>query len=185
MQRHWRWGSALLLSALSTAAAADSLDINLHDEAMRISFAVSPPARRGLEMELGHYFNEGDQSITHLGLQVSGENWSKSGVFDIGMGGRIVYVKADPLDEAALAIGARVRFSPVQRVGFGGSIYYAPKIVTFLDGEDYQEFSLSVDYQVLPQAFVYVGYRNIEVDFEDVADVEFDDEVHLGMRIAF
>jgi hypothetical protein len=184
MRRQWRWAS-VLLAAISSGAAADSLDINLHDEALRATYAVIPPARRGVEVEIGHYFNEDDQFITHLGMHVSGENWSQRGVFDIGLGGRLVYVNTDPFDEAALAVGMRLRFSPVQRLGVGGSIYYAPQIVTFMDGENYQEATLSVDYQVLPQAFVYVGYRNIEVDFDKAKDVELDDKVHIGMRLLF
>jgi hypothetical protein len=185
MRQHWQWASACLLAALSSSAAADSLDLNLHDEALRLTYAFAPGAQRGLEADLGHYFNEDDQYITHLGLHVSGENWSKQGVFDIGLGGRLVYVHTDPLDLTGMAVGARVRFSPVQRLGFGGTIYYAPQIVTFMDGENYLETSVSVDYQLLPQGFVYLGYRRIEVDFDDAKDVEFDDKVHVGMKLLF
>jgi hypothetical protein len=185
MRRQWHWASAFLLAAMSSSAAADSLDINLHDEALRATYAVIPPAKRGVEVEVGHYFNEDDQYVSHAGMHVSGENWSKRGVFELGLGGRLIYVNTDPLDAGALAIGARLRFSPVQRVGLGASVYYAPQIVTFLDGENYSEVSVNLDYQLLPQAFVYVGYRNIELDFEGVRDVELDDKVHVGMKLLF
>jgi hypothetical protein len=138
-----------------------------------------------MELDVGHYFNESDASVTHAGLHVSGENWSQRGVFDIGLGGRFVYAHTKPFDETALAFGVRVRFSPVQRLGLGGSIYYAPPVTTFMDGDNYQESSVSVDYQVLPQGFVYVGYRTIQADFDKAQDVKLDDRGHIGMKLLF
>lgn len=184
MRGQWHWAAAALL-LVSSGVTADSFDINLHEEAARLTYAAIPPTKRGLEVELGHMFNEDDQFVSHVGALVSGENWSKRGVFDIGLGGRLVYVYTDLFDEAALAIGLRVRFFPVQRLGFGGSVFYAPQIVTFMDGENYQEASVSMEYQLLPQAFVYVGYRNIEVDFDKAQDVELDDKFHIGMKLLF
>jgi hypothetical protein len=185
MWSNWRAAGAFLLAVTSGGAMADSLDINLNEETVRVTYGTNPAGKRGLEVDFGHYFGESDSSITHVGLHVSGENWSKRGVFDIGLGGRFVFAHTEPFDEGAFAFGARVRFSPVQRVGFGGSVYYAPAVTTFLDGENYREASLSLDYQVLPQGFVYVGYRTIEVDFDGAKDVEFDDRAHVGMKLLF
>ncbi len=84
----------------------------------------------------------------------------------------------------ALAPGVNVRFSPVQRVGIGGHFYYSPDIVTWLDGERYTEWGVRLDYQLLAQAYVYLGYRDIEVDINGQA-VEIDDTGHVGMKIHF
>jgi hypothetical protein len=181
---NWRW-AWVLVTAVSSGACADSLDINFHDDAARITFDGNP--QPGVDYELGHFFTEkGEQTfVTHAGIHVSGENWSKEGTFEIGLGGRALYVHTKPYDAAAIALGARMRFSPVHRLGLGGSAYYAPSILSSMDGKNYREASINVDYQVLPQAFIYVGYRWINVDFQEVTDVTFDDSAHLGMKLVF
>ena len=123
--------------------------------------------------------------MTHLGLLVSGENWSKEGVFGIGLGGRIIYAHADKWDETGIAFGGRVRFSPVQRVGISGAVFYAPDVTTWGDGKNYLESEVNLDYQVLPQAFVYAGYRVIDVDYDKKNDVKLDDRFHVGMKLLF
>jgi len=117
---------------------------------------------------------------------VSGENWSQSGTFDISIGGRLIYAAPKNLDLSALAFGAKLRFSPVHRLGIGGSIFYAPSITSFMDADSYTETTLRLDYQILPQAFVYIGHRKIEVDIDGGGkNVELDEGVHLGFKMLF
>lgn len=182
--------SVILMCALAVQPAmADSIDINLHDNAIRGTYEMKLKATQGLSADLGLLYLEDDnresETMVHAGLHVSGENWSKSGTFDIALGGRLVYATPGDLDVAALALGTRVRFSPVPRLGFGGHIYYAPDITAFMDSVGYQEFGLRLDYQLLPQAFVYVGYRNVEFDLEGPGELELDDEGHAGFKVLF
>ena len=178
---------SLALIFASGPAAADSLDINIHDDALRIVYGMGlQSVSRGAELELGHMFNQDNDSVSHIGFVVSGENWSDSGVFDIGLGGRAVLVNTDPVDASALALGGRVRFSPVQRLGIGGFVFHAPDIVVSDDADGYTEYGVRLDYQLLPQGFVYVGYRNVELELDnDGPEIELDDNGHVGMRLLF
>lgn len=185
MQFNWRWVTAAALLVASGSAAADSLDLSLNDKSLRGIYTFTPAAKRGLDVDLGHYYTEHDVTVTHVGLQVAGENWSKEGVFNIGLGGRLVYAHADHWSESALAFGDHVRFSPVQRVGIGGAVFYAPQVTTWGDGKNYLESEVNLDYQLLPQAFVYAGYRVIEVDYDKKNNVKLDDRFHVGMKLAF
>lgn len=182
----------LLLGSVSATAVADNIDVNLREDAIRGSYSMDLSSRgyNGLSADFGLLYNEDkdqlDETMLHAGLMVSGENWSKSGTFDISIGGRLAYASPESVDLAALALGGELRFSPVHRVGLGGAVFYAPGITSFMDAESYTETSLKVDYQVLPQAFVYLGYRNIEVDIEGGEnDVELDEGTHLGFKILF
>lgn len=178
-----------LLCALGTMPVmADSIDVNLHDEAIRATYTMLLPTTKGLSAEAGLLYAEDDnndsETMLHGGILVSGENWSQSGTFDVALGARAMYASPGDLDMLAVAFGGRLRFSPAPRFGIGGHIYYAPEITSFMDADGYQEIGLRVDYQVLPQAFVYVGHRNIEVDF-DGYDMEWDDDIHIGFKMAF
>lgn len=168
------------------AAHADSLDINVHDEAMRMSYGLAFDRQQSTIMEAGALFREATDTAYHLGLLTTGGNWSRSGTFDIGVGARLFAIFPDEIgDFTALGLGGRVRYSPVRRVGIGAHIYHAPRIMTFMDGERYNEWGIRLDYQLLPQAYIYLGYRNIELDFEFVEDVEIEDAGHFGMKILF
>lgn len=179
-----------ILSSVSTVVSADNIDLNLRDEAIRASYTMEVSDTSGLNAELGLLYSEDkdklDDTLFHAGLHVSGENWSQSGTFDISIGGRVYHTNPGDLDLTAIGFGGQVRFSPVHRLGIGGHVYYAPEITSFDDAETFIESGVRVDYQVLPQAFVYVGYRNIEVDIVDGPDdVELDDNAHVGIKLLF
>ncbi len=183
----------LLLASLSTTAVADNIDIDLRDKAIRGSYSANISGKSGLSFEVGALHNEDqdqlDDNLLYAGLMVSGENWSKAGTFNISVGGRAIYTSPDNVDLAAIALGGDVRFSPFHRVGFGGSVYYAPEITSFMDCKQYLETNARADYQILPQAFVYVNYRVIEVDIDtgsSTADnVELDKGVSVGIKMLF
>jgi len=182
----------LLLSTASTIAAADNIDLNLRDEAIRATYSMELKSGgfSGLSGELGVLYSEDKKKLNdtlyHAGLHVSGENWSQSGTFDISIGTRFYYTSPANLDLSAMAIGGAVRFSPAHRFGIGGHFYYAPDITSFQDAKTFSEAGIRIDYQLLPQAFVYVGYRTIEVDIVDgPKNVELDDDAHVGIKMLF
>ena len=181
--------SALLCALATSPVLADSIDVNLHDDAIRGTYTARLQSTKGLSGEAGILYTEdkakNGESLVHFGLLVSGENWSKSGTFDIAMGTRMVYSNPADLDMFALAFGGRVRFSPVPRLGIGGHFYYAPDITSFMDSEEYQEVGLRLDYQVLPQAFVYLGHRTVKANFGGPRDWEMDDDGHVGFKMMF
>lgn len=170
---------------------ADSLDLNLNDDAMRLTYeADMSQGMKGLALDAGYYYNDrlnaSDADMVHVGLHVTGDNWSQSGVFNIKVGGRLIYTDLDPFDVMALGLGGEVRFSPVHRLGLGASAYYAPRIASFMDAERYSEYGVKIDYQLLTQAYVYVGYRQINVEVENISrKVELDDSGHVGLKLVF
>ena len=50
------------------------------------------------------------------------------------------------------------------------------------DAESLTELVLRYEFEIVPSTRAYVGYRLLEVDFDEVDDAEFDDEFHLGIR---
>lgn len=185
----WRVWGVLAGVAFLGQAAADTLDLNLHSDALRVTYARDVgKSGRGLMMDAGYLYAENpheNDHVLHLGLQVAGQNWSRSGDFDIGLGGRVVAVGTDAGDGLNVAFGGSVRFSPMHRVGLGAQAFYAPEITSFQDSKEYREWALSVDYQLLTQGFVYVGYRRVDSDMDNHGVVQVDDNLHLGMRIIF
>jgi len=191
----WRKFLAVVVYGLCTVASsqvrADSLDLNLNDDMLRLVYEAD--LKTGMSMDLGYFYNDthkkdrSDADLMHLGLYVTGDNWSQSGVFNIKVGGRLIYTNIDPsYDLMALGLGGEVRFSPVHRLGIGASAFYAPRIASFMDAERYSEYGVKLDYQLLTQAFVYLGYRQIDVEVENISrKVELDDSGHVGLKLLF
>jgi hypothetical protein len=188
---NFRAAAFFLLGAVPAVASADNIDLNLHDEAIRFSYAkeLKGGSTSGLSAEAGLLYSEDQKRLNdtlyHLGLHVSGENWSQSGTFDINLGGRFYYASPEDVDLAALAFGGAIRFSPAHRFGIGGHFYFAPRITSYMDADSFRETGVRLDYQVLPQAFVYVGYRQIEVDIDNAKNVELEDDAHIGFKMLF
>lgn len=68
--------------------------------------------------------------------------------------------------------------------------FYAPDITAFSSLDSLVEAEFRMDYQLIPQAFIYTGYRYIGLDFSsdtgvDGDDFEFDSEVNVGFRFLF
>lgn len=179
-----------LFASVSATAVADNIDVDLRDKAIRGSYSMNISGKSGLSVEFGGLHNEDvdqlNDDLIYAGLMVSGDNWSKVGTFNISVGGRAIYTSPDGYDIAAIALGGDVRFSPFHRVGFGGSVYYAPEITSSMDCKKYLETNARADYQLLPQVFVYANYRVIKVDIENGAkDVELDKGLSVGMKLLF
>lgn len=182
------WGVVISL-LVAAPAAANSLDLNVHDNALRATYAHGIGAAQNLDLDVGYMYVENRADTTdhvfHIGLQVAGKNWSKQGVFDIGIGGRFVYVDTDFANSANIAFGGQVRLSPLYRVGIGGAAYYAPAITSFSDSDGYWEWTVMLDYQLLTNAFIYAGYRQMEFEHESGHDYEVDDHALVGMKLTF
>lgn len=181
-----------LLGTASTVASADNIDVNLHDKAIRASYTkqLKDSGQAGLSAEFGLLYSEDrnklNDTLYHLGLHVSGENWSQSGTFDISLGGRFYYASPGNTQLGALAFGGDIRFSPAHRFGIGAHAYIAPSITSFMDANRFEELGGRVDYQLLPQAFVYLGYRQIKVDINNgPSGVKLEDNAHVGFKLLF
>lgn len=188
-------GFSIMLTVASMAAA-DGIDFSLNDETVRLVYTHDlDTTAKGLSIDAGWLYTsevevngttyDETENVLHLGMMVSGENWSEQGSFDISVGGRLAYTSPSSADLLSLSLGGDVRFSPVERVGFGGHLFYSPEILSFMDSEGYMEYGLRVDYQLLPQAHVYLGYRKLEMDVENSSTVEYDDSVSIGLQMQF
>ncbi len=177
--------TALILFVVSTSSWAKSIELDVYDKALGFNYSNQESIMiSGMGVEVGFLLNDTTRPLFHAGLNVSGANKSKRGVFDITVGGRLYTWQESPDSFSALALGGSVRFSPLKRVGLSAHVYIAPDITASSDSTGMTDLMLRLDYQVIPQAFVYVGYRNIEVKFPGKA-IDINDDVHVGLKLLF
>ncbi len=177
--------------AASTAATAGALDINLNNDSVRLALSwMTSPSPNSLEGEAAIYYNTDSIYVGTIGVRVVGETGRQGNPLEAGVGGKLIGITSseENIDAVALGLGFGLRYYPatINRLAFGAQLHYAPQIVSFGDANNVFEGMLNIEYQVLPQAFAYLGYRLLKVELDKSGKIEdLDEGAHVGMRILF
>ena len=183
----------LCLCLAASAAQAEMLDINLSSNALRGSFSAplsSVFPRLGGVYDAGALIGEQDDRNVrqgHLGVLVTGDAGARDANVTAGLGGRLVLLDVADVSGGALALGGQfeARIPAFNRIGMIAYVYGAPRASAFGDLDGYLEYALSADYQVLRQASIYLGYRQLKLDIENIGTVTADNGLHVGLRLSF
>lgn len=179
---------ALSLFAASTTVMADAVDINLRDSSAQLQYSASM-GRDTLgksEIHFGFLYTNKNNSLGDMGIMVKDEVSNAPGV-TVGVGIKGLIARAQNNNATALAIGGLVRFAPLTDTRFGitGLVFLSPNIVTFGDADRYTETGVKLDYEVIPQAVAYIGYRRMKFGLKFASDAILDEGAHIGVRISF
>ena len=183
-------GSLVLTLALALTATghAAELDLNLNDDAARLSFASDITARN-LRFDLGwlHHQDRGD--VVNVGLHLTGEASPGANPVIGGLGGKILVIDPDALnvDAVVLGIGGYLRYTMPQydRINVYAHAYIAPDVLSFGDGDRFHEVEARIGYNVLREADVYIGLRNISANFDNGAELTVDTGLIAGIQLRF
>lgn len=183
---------AFTLLALGTAAMADTLDLNLRNSSAQVQYST-PMGKDALgktELHFGALYadsNNSNNTLGDLGILVRDEVGGKAPGFSVGVGVKGLVAHTQGTDESGLAIGGLVRYSPpgLTRMGIVGKLYFAPDITTFGDANRYGETGVWIEYEIIPKAAAYVGYRNIQFNLNSGSQVRVDEGGYIGVRMSF
>lgn len=173
-----------LLAAASFSAAAASVDINLSNDTVEAKYT----ANAGLaDWSFGGLYNRDtkDRDI-YVGLLATGESSISGSRIEGGVGGRIYSVSVGDSQLAALALGGQVRWFPGNgSFAIGGYGFYAPHVVTLIDGERFWDIGVRAEVEVIKNSFVYVGYREVHADLDNQTSLNVDKGAFVGIQIKF
>lgn len=180
---------ALSLLTASTSVLAEYVDINLRDNSAQLQFGTSI-GRDSLGSSNLHagviYTNDKDRFID-LGIMVKEAVGSSDSDITAGIGIKGLVAKVGSGNAAALAIGGQIRFSVPANTKFGivGQLYFSPNITTYRDADRYSETTARLEYDIIPQAAAYLGYRRISFSGTSGSSAVLDSGFHLGVRMSF
>jgi hypothetical protein len=201
----YRFLLVTLLGLTAATAQARGLDISLGSDTAQINYLAQSDSQIGIggtEFGGGVLFNESDDVIFNMGVLVTGNSLGQNRSLQLGAGARAYAGKLDCDDNdivgnvdcsgndtvAAIGIGGKVAYIFPSRTPISLSLeaYLAPNVTSFGDHEDFLEVTLRFELEVAPTTRFFVGYRNMEIELEDLGeDYEIDDSGHLGVRFAF
>ncbi|MBI3480378.1 MAG: hypothetical protein HY016_08505 [Nitrosomonadales bacterium] len=180
-----------LLTASSTALA-DKVDVTLRDTSAQFQYksSLGRDALGKTEFHAGVLYVNKNNMMTDIGLMVKDELGGNAPGFSVGVGLKGLGARVtdgNPTDSwvSALALGGMVRYSPAPRVGIVGEVYFSPNVVTFGDADRYVESGTRAEFEIIPQAVIYVGYRRIGFNIKSQPYAVLDQGFTLGVRMSF
>lgn len=185
---------AIGLAALATPALSASLDISFGEDSIRGEYAMAVGPQRAdsvTSLDVGALYQDesgSDALLGHVGLMILGDTGAPKANIKAGVGGRAVFLDSDSgITGAAIALGGTLdgRVPDFNRIGGRAWLFYAPSVSAFDDIDKYIEFGVSVDYQLIRQASVVLGYRKLEAGLDGGPDVEIEDSAFIGLRMVF
>jgi hypothetical protein len=89
-------------------------------------------------------------------------------------------------DVLALALGGQLRWFPGNgSFALGTYAFYAPHVVTLLDGQRFYDVGVRAEIEVIRNSFVYVGYRQVQAELDNNVKANVDKGGFVGLQIKF
>ena len=181
----------LAMAVVFNQVQAKGLDLRLADKTAELIYLTesSTFGYGGADMGLGFFYNDADDVMFSAVAMVSGHGSGNNRPLQFGVGVKLAFASLDvpDLESGALSVGGQLRYviPATTPVAFLAEGFVSPDITTFGDAEQTLEYRIALELEVTPSARAYVGYRKIEIDLTGLGEYEMDDEVHLGVRLAF
>jgi len=182
----------ILLAGAAVRADANGIDFRLSSRTAEFSFLTQSATfgYGGADIGYSIFVNENDDLIATASVLVSGSSAGDVRALHFGVGAKVYAGTIDNLpngDGGALAIGGQVRYvfpasTPLAILAEG---FFAPSVVSLADFEGLREYRVALELEVTPSARAYVGYRFLEVEVNNGAEIELDDRAHAGVRFSF
>ena len=104
----------------------------------------------------------------------------------MGMGAKVNHTKNYTTIPLGLEFSYKIPATDLIPMYLNGSLYYAPSVLSFSDADDFLEYRISYDMEVIENGFVTVGYRNIDTNY-DVAHgtLNYNSSFYIGFKIGF
>lgn len=191
----------LLTLALGTAAfAMHDASINLNNEDIELKGSLDIgelnrsdfPDMYFLTLGVLDVDNDDDaDQLIHAGFQLRQEIRGVQGLkFGIGIKG--TYTKVGNLKHSSIPIGVELGytlpFDSVIPIVLSGSVDYAPSVLSYKDADRYMEKRVELGFQIIEQGTLFVGYRKIDLDFDENAgngDYTYSDTGYIGFKVRF
>jgi hypothetical protein len=178
-----------LLAAASFSAAAGSVDVNLSNGTIEAKYYANAGAA---DWTFGGLYNRDTKDrALNVGLLATGDSAFGNSRLEGGLGGKVysVTVHSETVgtrDVLALALGGQLRWFPGNgSFALGTYAFYAPHVVTLLDGRRFYDIGVRAEVEVIRNSFVYVGYRQVQAELDNNVKLNVDKGGFVGLQIKF
>ncbi len=184
-----------LLAPFSNALAG-AIDFRIGSDVAELTFLTQTATfgYGGADIGFGALVNEADDIVANASILVSGSSKGDVKGLHFGVGIKVYAASLDgpgpvsiDVNGGAIAIGGRIRYLFPGNVPIAvlGEVFFAPDITNISDFDGLLEYRIALELEVTPSAIAYIGYRKLEVTFNNNIDYDVDDSAHFGVRFEF
>jgi hypothetical protein len=175
---------------------AGAIDFRVGSDAAELTFLTQNATfgYGGADIGFGVLINEEDDFIANASILVSGSSKGDVKGLHFGVGVKAYAGSLDgpaavslDVNGGAIAIGGRIRYILPGKVPVAvlAEAYFAPDITNISDFDGLIEYRIALELEITPSALAYIGYRKLEVTFNDNVEYDVDDSAHVGVRFEF
>ncbi len=110
----------------------------------------------------------------------------------IGLGIKLNHTEASGKSFTSIPLGVEASYKlPVGDVTplyIGGSLYYAPEVLSLEDAQNFLEYRVNFDIEVIKNGRISLGYRSIDTNYDlagGTSNINYNRSVHIGFKFAF
>ena len=189
----------------ANALAMHNLELNINDVDLEA----------GLRLDMGQFNNAVEPNTTFIGVKYLKADNDHSDYNAEGFGSPNAYMEVNflmqrKIQDTGMYAGLGVKLNYINNDGsddfssiplsfkFGyivpstlpvnvyGEAFYAPKVLSLRKAEGYYEYRLGVDVELIENADVYLGYRDLETKYESGGSyVSYNRSAYIGFRFNF
>jgi len=162
------------MTSVSFAGPYD-LEVNVGSSVLEARFnATLPLEQNNLTTGIGVIYNDDDYKIADVKLALGGEAFLPELTFELGFKGLLGNMEKDYKDGDLMAVGFLLLgkyvipeiILPIP-VDVSAGFAFAPDPLCFSDSEKYLEFRTGLDFHIITNAIITLGYRYIKADFDN------------------
>ena len=112
----------------------------------------------------------------------------KNSAFTVGMGVKLNYINTKndaTFSSLPLQVKGGYELRSVIPIFFSFEGSYAPKVLSFKDAKGYYEYRFGVDFRVIENAEIYLGFRDMETKYDNSNFLKYNRSGYLGFRFRF
>jgi YfaZ precursor len=178
----------ILSIAITTVAHARAFDMNLSNDTAELRYITPVGFENSFgsaELDVGFLSSTSDDIMGIFGFQAVDEAGSATPGVKVGVGIKGFVGTINDNDVYAVALGGNVHIPVYNRFSIFGDAHFAPDVVTFGDADRLLYLNVRLEYQILPQATVYIGYRKLQVNLKEGGNESVDNGANIGLQFLF
>jgi len=187
--------TGMMVSTLLLAESGVGLNINEQDlEVEGIidsrNLAALQTSSTIFQADVNFLNNDEDTKLIGAGLGATNKVEGIEGV-EVTLGAKFIWAELGNENFTSLPFMAKVRYSfpplmfNIPPVAIEGKVLYAPKVLSFGDSVQYNEFRVSADMEVIESVRIYAGYRNIHTEYKGIVRDLFNTSFYGGLKFSY
>ncbi len=173
---------SLLITAgllVSFSSAASNISLSFNNDNIDLGYELE--VQEALKLK-GDYLQTIDNGFT-VDTGIYAFQDAGSTFFELGAKGMMM--RTDKGDGSALAFGGLGGLRLTEQFSIEGELHFTPQILAFGDTENYTQWIVRANFELMPTAHFFIEYNNTTVEYKNQSDENLISDVLFGMKWVF